>query len=90
MHLLPYYRGLTPVAPESCWRDYRLRLSRGRNHGSEKRLEHSALVWAIYHDLTPTQRRCEHRRHYRHPGKSPLEVVGLSPGNLSYLDALAV
>ena len=90
VHLLPYYRGLTPVAPEWCWRDYRLRLSRGRNHGSERRLEHAALVWAIYHDFTPTQRRCEHRRHYRHPGKSPLEVVGLSPGNLSYLDALAV
>ena len=90
VHLLPHYRGLTPVSPEWCWRDYRLRLSRGRNHGSEKRLECASLLWAIYHNFTPTQRRCERKRHYRHPGKSPLEVVGLSPGNLSYLDALAV
>jgi transposase-like protein len=90
VHLLDYYRALSSVSPESCWRDYRLRLGRGRNHGSEGRLERAALVWAIYHDFTPAQRRSERKRTYRHPGMSPLEVAGLSPGDLSYLDALAV
>ena len=39
--------------PEWLWRDFRLRLSHGRNHGSEQRLERAALVWAIYHNFTP-------------------------------------
>lgn len=90
VHLLDYYHALSSVAPEWCWRDYRLRLSRGRNHGSVERLERAALVWAIYHNFTPAQRRSERQRTYRHPGLSPLEVAGLSPGNLTYLDALAV
>jgi Transposase, Mutator family len=90
VHLLEYYRGLAPVSPEWCWRDYRLRLGHGRNHGSGERFERAALVWAIYHNFTPAQRRSERKRTYRHPGMSPLEVAGLSPGNLSYLDALAV
>jgi len=90
VHLLDYYRALSNVSPEWCWRDYRLRLSRGRNHGSEGRLERAALLWAIYHNFTPRQRRSEQKRTYRHPGMSPLEVAGLSPGELSYLDALAI
>lgn len=90
VHLLDYYRALSSVSPEWCWRDYRLRLSHGRNHGTDERLERAALVWAIYHDFTPAQGRSERKRTYRYPGKSPLEVAGLSPGNLSYLDALAV
>jgi hypothetical protein len=90
VHLLDYYRGLSPVSPEWCWRDYRLRLSRGRNHGSDERLERAALVWAIYHDFTPRQVRSEHKRTYPHAGQSPLEVAGLSPGDLTYLDALGV
>lgn len=89
-HLVAYYHGLQRVAPEWCWRDFRLRLSRGRNHGSEQRLERAALVWAIYHNFTPAQRRCERKRHYRHPGQSPLEVAGVPPGQISYLDALGV
>ena len=53
VHLLDYYRGLQRVTPEWCWRDFRLRLSRGRNHGSDERLERAALVWAIYRNFTP-------------------------------------
>jgi len=67
-----------------------LRLSHGRNHGSERRLEQALLIWAIYHHFTPAQRRKERKRHYRHPGQSPLEVAGAPPGKLSYLDALGV
>jgi len=104
VHLLDCHRGLTRVTPEWCWRDFRQRLSRGRNHGSDQRLERAALVgdmakpvWAIYHNFTPAQRRCERKRHYRRPGQTegvakplPLEVAGYPPGHISYLDALCV
>lgn len=90
IYRMSYCQGLSRVAPEWMWRDFRLRLSRGRNHGSDQRLERAALVWAIYHNFTPAQRRSERKRHYRHPGQSPLEVAGASPGRISYLDALGV
>ena len=89
-HLVDYYKDLQRVAPEWCWRDFRQRLSRGRNHGSDARLERAMLVWAIYHNFTPAQWRSERKRHYRHPGLSPLEVAGVPPGKISYLDALGV
>jgi hypothetical protein len=89
-HLLDGCQGLQRVSPEWYWRDFRLRLSRGRNHRSEQRLERAALVWAVYRNFEPTQVRSERQRHYRHPGKSALEVAGVSPGPVSYLDALAV
>lgn len=92
---LLYYRlgchaGLARLGPEWLWRDFRLRLSRGRNHGSTQRLERAALVWMIYHNLSPAQRRSERKRHYKHPGQSPLEVAGSPPGDMTYLDALAI
>jgi len=90
VYRLRYNAGLVRVGPEWVWRDFRLRLSHGRNHGSEVRLERAALVWAIYRNFTPAQWRCERKRKYRHPGQSPLEVAGVSPGDISYLDALAV
>jgi hypothetical protein len=90
LHTLDYCQGLSRVSPEWCWRDFRLRLSRGRNHRSDRRLERAALVWAIYHNFTPTQCRSERKRRYRHPGLSPLQVAGSPPENVSYLDALAV
>ena len=90
VYQLRYNKGLVRVAPEWLWRDFRLRLSRGRNHGSDERLERAALVWAIYHNFTPAQRRCERKRKYRRPGKSPLEMAGVPPGGISYLDALGV
>jgi transposase-like protein len=88
--LLACHQGLVRIAPEWLWRDFRLRLSRGRNHGSEDRFERAGLLWAIYHDFTPAQRRRERKRHYKHPGQSPLEVAGGAPGEISYLDALSV
>ena len=90
VHLLDYYRGLQRVTPEWYWRDFRLRLSRGRNHRSDQRLERAALVWAIYHNFEPAQWRSERKRHYRHPGQSALQVAGVPPGKVSYLDALGV
>jgi transposase-like protein len=87
---LRYNAGLVRVGPEWVWRDFRLRLSHGRNHGSEVRLERAVLVWAIYRNFTPAQWRSERKRKYRHPGQSPLEVAGVSAGEISYLDALAV
>jgi hypothetical protein len=90
MYLMEDHQGLVRVSPEWCWRDFRQRLSRGRNHGCDRRLVRAALVWAIYRNFTPAQRRCEHKRHYRHPGRSPLDVAGSSPGSISYLDALHV
>jgi hypothetical protein len=90
VYRLGYNAGLLRVGPEWVWRDFRLRLSHGRNHRSEVRLERAALVWAIYRNFTPAQWRCERKRKYRHPGQSPLEVAGVSPGEISYLDALAV
>jgi hypothetical protein len=90
VHLSPYNQGLIRVAPEWCWRDFRLRLSRGRNHCSEERLERAALLWAIYRNFTPAQDRSECKRHYRRPGLSPLEAAGAQPGEVSYLDALAI
>jgi hypothetical protein len=90
VHLKAYNRGLPRVAPEWCWRDFRLRLSHGRNHGSGERLERAALAWAVYRNFTPAQERYERKRRYRHPGRSPLAVAGVPPGTASYLDALAV
>jgi len=90
VHLVAYYAGLHRVTPEWYWRDFRLRLSRGRNHGSDPRLERAALVWAIYHNFEPAQWRSERKRHYRYPGQSPLQVAGAPPGKISYLDALGV
>ena len=72
------------------WRDFRLRLSRGRNHGSEDRLRRAGLIFTIYRNFTPAQQRRERTRRYRHPGKSALEVTGVAPGGCSYLDALQV
>jgi hypothetical protein len=84
------HQGLSRIGPWHLWRDSRLRLGHGRNHGSDERLERAALVWAIYHNFTPAQWRCERKRAYKHPGLSPLEVAGADPGELSYLDALLI
>lgn len=88
--LLPCHQGLVRISPEWLWRDFRLRLSHGRNHGTDERLDRAGLLWAIYHNFTPAQRRKERKRHYKHPGQSPLEVAGGAPGEISYLDALGV
>jgi hypothetical protein len=85
-----YNQGLGRASPEWLWRDFRLRASHGRNHGAEQRLERAALLWAIYHNFEPAQDRSERTRKYRHPGHAPLAVAGLPPGDISYLDALAV
>jgi transposase-like protein len=90
VHMLDYYTGLQRVTPEWYWRDFRHRLSHGRNHRSDQRLERAALVWAIYHNFEPAQWRSERQRHYRHPGQSALAVAGAPPGQVSYLDALGV
>jgi transposase-like protein len=89
-HRLDSHRGLLRVGPEWLWRDFRLRLSHGRNHGSEQRLERAGLLWLVYRNFTPAQRRIEQKRHYKHPGQSPLEVAGANPGPICYLDALEV
>jgi hypothetical protein len=88
--LLPAHQGLTRIAPEWLWRDFRLRLSRGRNHGSEERLDRAGLLWMVYHNFTPAQWRSERKRKYKHAGQSPLEVAGAKPGRISYLDALEI
>ncbi len=90
VYQLDYCQGLQRVSPEWYWRDFRLRLSRGRNHRSEQRLERAALLWAVYHNFEPAQWRSERKRQYRHPGQSALEVAGVPPGQVSYLDALGV
>ena len=90
VYQIPYNAGLGRASPEWCWRDFRLRLSHGRNHGTDVRLERAALVWAIYHNFEPAQERSERKRHYRRPGLSPLALAGVPPGEVSYLDALAV
>ncbi len=90
VYLCGYNAGLGRVSPEWVWRDFRLRLSHGRNHGSDPRLERAALVWAIYRNFEPAQGRCERKRRYRHAGQCPLAVAGVPPGAVSYLDALGV
>lgn len=90
VYQMDYCRGLQRVSPEWYWRDFRLRLSRGRNHRSEQRLERAAVLWAVYHNFEPAQWRSERQRHYRHPGQSALQVAGVPPGQVSYLDALGV
>ena len=89
-HLLPSHQGLVRISPEWLWRDFRLRLSRGRNHGSDERLEQAGALWMVYHNFTPAQWRSERKRKYKHPGLSPLQVAGAAPGDISYLDALEV
>jgi transposase-like protein len=86
----PYTRQLLRVSPEWCWRDFRLGLGHGRNHGTPARLERAALRWAIYRNFTPAQERRERKRHYRGAGLSPLARAGVPPGDVSYLDALAI
>jgi hypothetical protein len=85
-----YNQGLARVVPEWAWRDFRLRLSRGRNHQTAQRLERAALLWTVYSNFEPAQWRCERKRRYRRPGQSPLALAGVPPGEVSYLDALAV
>ena len=85
-----YNQGLGRASPEWLWRDFRLRSSHGRNHGAEQRLQRAALLWAIHHNFEPAQDRSERKRTYRHPGLAPLALAGLPPGDISYLDALAV
>jgi len=82
--------GLGRVAPEWQWRDFRLRLSHGRNHRSRARLERAATLWMIYHNVEPAQPRRERTRAYRRAGRSPLALAGVAPGEVSYLDALAI
>jgi hypothetical protein len=90
VYRMAYCSGLQRVSPEWYWRDFRLRLSRGRNHRSEPRLERAAVLWALYHNFEPAQWRSERQRHYRHPGQSALQVAGVPPGPVSYLDALGI
>jgi transposase-like protein len=90
VYLCSYNKGLVRVGPEWLWRDFRQRVSRGRNHGSDERLERAALVWQVYSNFTPAQRRKERKRKYKRPGKTSLELAGIPPGTLSYLDALMV
>jgi transposase-like protein len=90
VHLLEYNHGIGRTTPEWLWRDFRRRVSHGRNHGTEVRLERAALLFAIYHNFEPAQDRSEHTRHYRHPGLCPLAVAGIPPNGISYLDALSV
>ncbi len=90
VHLLEYNQGLVRTNPEWLWRDFRRRVSHGRNHGTDARLERAALLFAIYHNFEPAQERREKIRQYRHPGLCPLEVAGVPPNGISYLDALRV
>ena len=55
VHLLDYNQGLVRTTPEWLWRDFRRRVSHGRNHGTDVRLERAALLFAIYHNFGPTQ-----------------------------------
>ena len=71
MHLVAYYAGLQRVTPEWYWRDFRLRLSRGRNHGSDPRLERAAPVWAIYHNFEPAQWRLNANATIATPARVP-------------------
>ena len=90
VYQLPFNHGLGRASPEWCWRDFRLRLSHGRNHATTTRLERAAVLWAIYRNFEPAQDRSERTRHYRRPGQSPLARAGVPPGAISYLDALAI
>ena len=90
VHLLEYNQGLVRTNPEWLWRDFRRRVSHGRNHGTDVRLERAALLFAIYHNFEPAQERSEHTRSYRHPGLCPLAVAGVPPNGISSLDALSV
>jgi transposase-like protein len=83
-------QGLGRVGPEWWWRDFRLRLSRGRNHHATARLERAAMLWVVYHNFEAAQSRRERTRSYRRPGQSPLAMAGVPPEDVSYLDALAV
>ena len=76
---LAWNQGLGRASPEWCWRDVRLRLSHGRNHGTDARLARAALVWAIDRNFTAAQERRERKRHYRRPGQSPLARAGVHP-----------
>lgn len=89
-HLHPGHEGLARVSPEWLWRDFRLRLGHGRNHGSRARLAEAGALWMVYRNFTPAQWRSEKKRRYKHPGLSPLQVAGAGPGKISYLDALEV
>ena len=89
-HLMEGHRGVGRVTPEWMWRDFRLRLGRGRNAGCEERLRRTGLLFSIYRNFTPAQARRERSRHYRHPGQSALEVAGMDLQGCSYLDALEV
>jgi hypothetical protein len=89
-HLLEACHEVGRVTPEWTWRDFRLRLSHGRNHGYEQRVGQAGLLYTIYRNFTPAQMRRERRRHYRHPGQSALQVTGLTLEGCSYLDALEV
>ena len=83
-------QGLGRVGPEWWWRDFRLRLSRGRNHHSTARLERAAMLWVVYHTFEAAQERRKRTRSYRRPGQSPRAMAGVPPEDVSYLDALAV
>jgi hypothetical protein len=90
VHLLEYNQGLLRTNPEWLWRDFRKRVSHGRNHRTDARLQRAARLFAIYHNFEPAQERREKTRHYRHPGLCPLAVAGVPPNGISYLDALSV
>jgi len=51
-HLHPVHEGLMRISPEWLWRDFRLHLSRGRNHGCEARLAEAGALWSVYHNFT--------------------------------------
>lgn len=89
-HRMAGREGVGRVTPEWCWRDLRLRLSRGRNQGSAERLQRMGTVFTIYHNFTPAQMRRERTRRYLYPGQSALEVAEIDMEGCSYLDILQV
>ena len=87
---MPASRKCHRTNPEWLWRDFRRRVSHGRNHRTDARLERAALLFAIAHNFEPAQERSEHTRSYRHPSLCPLAVAGVPPYGISYLDTLSV
>lgn len=90
VYRLAFNAGLARIGPEAVWRDFRLRLSHGRNHRSAARLERAVVLWSVYHNFEPAQERREQQRKYRRPGESPFARAGAPPGPIRYLDALAI
>lgn len=82
--------GRTSNVAERFFRRYKQRLARMGCFMSPDGCDNFNAAWAVYINMEPYQVRRERKKHYRYPGRCPLEVGGALIQGLTWLDLLEI